>query len=82
MGLTSEDRRWVEDAMRSSEERTYKRIKEGALSELRKDMDAGFASVNGRIDGVAEDVAKIPVIEGELREMNGSLQAIRDHLGA
>ena len=49
MGLTSEDRRWVEDAMRSSEERTYKRI---------------------------------PVIEGELREMNASLQAIRDHLGA
>lgn len=79
MGLTSEDRRWTKDTLRSefaaSEERVYKRIEDGALSDLRKDV----VSITERIDGMAEDVAKIPVIEGEIRAMNMSLKAIRDH---
>ena len=45
--------------MTASEERTYRRIKDGALTELCKEMQEGFAEVNGRIDSMGKDLAKV-----------------------
>ncbi|MDE2974338.1 MAG: hypothetical protein OXU64_06405 [Gemmatimonadota bacterium] len=77
MSLTREDQEWIRGEMVASEARVYRRIKEGALSEV----DGKLSEINGKLDSMAEDVAKIPVIESQVREMNGTLQALREYAG-
>ena len=117
MALTDDDKAWIVDAITNaidkSEERLYRRFKDGALSEITSQLSA----INTRLDGhderlqeiderfnglyimrlpaieksldsiaknlssMAEDVAKIPLIEGEIRVMNETLDVLRNHAG-
>ncbi len=81
MSLTKEALKQIGDLMderiAASEERVYRRIKDNALGEVTKRLDG----IDRRLDSMAEDVAKIPQIESELRLMNGNIQALRDHAG-
>ena len=71
MSLSAEDRAWIRDLMRSeiaaSEERTYRRIKDGALSELRAD----FSTMNG----------EIVTMKGEITTINEKLDSMGEDLG-
>ena len=80
MNLTTEDRAWIQDLIAASEERSYRRIRDGAVSGLRSEMRDGFASLQECMDGMAEEVAKIPAIEGEVRHVNRRLAGIEERL--
>ncbi|MDE2975555.1 MAG: hypothetical protein OXU64_12690 [Gemmatimonadota bacterium] len=77
MSLTKEDLKRIGDLIVASEERVYSRIKDKALSEITKRLD----SISEDLGTMAEDVAKITVIEGEIRLMDENIQALRDHAG-
>ena len=73
MSLTNEDRKWITKEMAASEERVYKRIKEGALSEVNKRLDG----LDGRLDGLD---GRLDGLDGRLDGLDGRLDGINGRL--
>lgn len=62
----------------------YDRLEANSLGDMKRDI-AGIKgrldSLDERVDSMAEDVAKIPVIEGEIRQINQRLERLEGHAG-
>lgn len=72
MSLTKEDLKRIGDLIAAPEERVCRRIKDNALGEITKRLDSSAE----HLVAMAEDVAKIAVIEGEIRLMDESIQEV------
>ena len=85
MSLTKHDLRQIRDLVREEvrghireeQDRFYERLKNNALSDINQRLDG----MDAKIDSMAEDVARIPAIEGEIRLINQNITALREHAG-
>jgi hypothetical protein len=55
----------------------YKKLDENALTDIRDRLDR----IEADISSMAEDMAKIPQIEGEMRVMNENMTTLLTHAG-
>ena len=84
MSLTQEDLKQIGDLL---DERLDEKL--GVLRAENEEAHAAIGErigrlgkrLTGRIDSMAEDVAKIPLIEAEIREINENIAALREHAG-
>lgn len=79
--LTREDKEWIGQAIAASEDRIHNRIKDGALSDLRKDVEKGFKTVQDELGSLGEALGRVKEQVGEISVMNENLQALREHAG-
>ena len=74
----------IQEEIAASEDRIYDRLKTGALSKVNDRLggiDGRLGGIEKDIESMAEDVAKIPLIESEVRQINENLVVLRDHAG-
>ena len=69
--LTNEDRAWIRSEMARSEERVHTRIRDGALSELRQNMDEKHRELGEMIGDVGRRVDQV----------DGEMKAFREEVG-
>lgn len=94
--LTREDKEWIVQAIAqsgerleerlteeiaASEDRVYTRIKDGALSELRQDMDRGFRGIRQELGEMIGQVgARVDQVDGELKAFREEVNQRFDRL--
>ena len=82
MALTNDDKRWIANEIAASEDRSYRRIKDGALSELRGEIRTEMGELRTELGEMIGEVGRqVDHLEGEMRVMNENVSSIREHLG-
>ena len=80
MSLTQEDLKQIRRMMRE-ELAGVQADNEKAHAAIGERINQLDKHLSGRIDSMAEDVAKIPLIEAEVRHINQRLGNLEQHLG-
>ena len=68
------------EKMRAENEAAHAAIGE-RIGELDERLSGRIGKLDEKVDSMAEDVARIPQIEAEVRVINHNIMALRDHAG-